>query len=55
VKPFNPSDLAAAFGGVLAAITLAHVNALLTTLSLVSGLVYLAWKWRREAKGPPGK
>jgi hypothetical protein len=34
----------------LTSLTLAQINALLGTLSLVIGLSYQVWKWRREAK-----
>jgi hypothetical protein len=31
-------------------LTLAQINALLGTLSLVLGITYQIWKWRREAR-----
>lgn len=53
MKSFRPSDYLAALGGGAAGLTLSHINAGLTTISLVGGIAYLIWKWRREAKLPP--
>lgn len=55
MKHYRPSDIIAATAGGAAGITLAHINAALTTLSITLGIAYLIWKWLREAKTPPGK
>lgn len=36
----------------LTSLTIAQINALLGTLSLVLGISYQLWKWRREARRP---
>lgn len=34
----------------LTSLTLAQINALLGTVSLILGIGYQVWKWRREAR-----
>jgi hypothetical protein len=34
----------------ITSLTLAQINALLGTASLVLGITYQVWKWRREAR-----
>jgi hypothetical protein len=41
----------AAIWVAVTSLTLAQINALLGTLSLVLGISYQVWKWRREARG----
>lgn len=51
----KPADFIAALAPASVGLGLSQVNAALTTVSLVGGILFLAWKWKREAKHPPGK
>lgn len=55
MKHFRTSDIIAASAAPAAGLTLSHVNGVLTTVSITLGIAYLIWKWRREARTPPGK
>lgn len=46
----KPIDVIAAATPTVAGLTLSHVNTGLTTVSILLGIGYLLWKWRREAK-----
>ena len=43
--------LAAPTAGV--GMTIADVNGYLTAVSIILGIAYLVWKWKREANTPP--
>lgn len=45
----KPSDVIAAAMPATAGLTLSHVNTVLTTVSILLGIGYLIWKWRKEA------
>lgn len=48
----HPNDLLSAIAPAVFGVTLAEVNDVLGALSLVMGMAYLCWKWRKEAKKP---
>ena len=51
---YTPSDVVAAIGSpvAVATITLADCNTFVAFVGGVLGIVYLLWKWRREARKP---
>lgn len=50
MKNYRLSDVFAATAGGTAGLTLSHVNAVLTTVSIAMGIAYLIWKWYRETQ-----
>ncbi len=50
VSNLKPADVVAAALPATAGLTLSHVNTGLTTVSILLGIGYLLWKWRKEAK-----
>lgn len=46
----QPHDILAGLVPTVFGVTIAQVNDVLGALSLVLGMAYLCWKWRREAQ-----